>query len=170
MAKRQWLMKSEPSVYSIDDLKRDKTTLWEGVRNYQARNFMMNDMQIGDEVVFYHSNAEPAAAVGIAKVSGAAVADPTQFDSKSDYHDPKASKEKPIWYCVEVRFVSAFKRPVSLIELRAEKSLTKMALLQKGQRLSILPLTTAEFETIQKLGEASQDSNAGAGRLAANAR
>ena len=97
-------MKSEPTTYSIDHLKKDKKTIWDGVRNYQARNFMMQDMKVGDTVLFYHSNAEPPGVSGVAKISKAAIPDPTQFDKKSKYFDPKATKEKPRWFCVEIAF------------------------------------------------------------------
>lgn len=152
MPKRYWLMKSEPSSFSIDDLKRKKTTLWDGVRNYQARNFMTNEMKLGDEVLFYHSNADPPAAVGVMTVSGAAQPDPTQFDSEDSHHDPKATPGKPIWYGVTVKFKSKFARPVSLPEMRSQKGLQKMVLLQKGSRLSIQPVTEKEFEIVSELG------------------
>ena len=145
---RYWLMKSEPDVFSIDDLAKQKSTLWEGVRNYQARNFMMNDMQVGDEVLFYHSSAEPPGVAGVAQIVGAAVPDPTQFDKKSEYYDPKASKDKPIWNCVKVGFKSKFSQLLPLEELRSEKSLAQMQLLKKGQRLSIQPVTTQEFARV----------------------
>lgn len=146
-------MKSEPDVYSIDHLKKDGTTLWSGVRNYQARNFMMKDMQVGDWVLFYHSNAEPPGVAGLAKVSKPAQPDPTQFDKKSEYFDPKASKEKPNWFCVQVQYAAKFKNFISLETLRSEKSLQSMLVLKKGQRLSIQPVTESEFETLKKLGE-----------------
>ncbi len=152
MAKKYWLMKSEPEVFSISHLKKDGATLWTGVRNYQARNFMMKDMQVGDLVLFYHSNAEPPGIAGIAQVSKAAQPDPTQFDKKSDLFDPKATKEKPNWFCVEVKFVSVFKNFISLDALRSEKSLATMLVLKKGQRLSIQPVTDQEFEVVQKIG------------------
>jgi len=147
-----WLMKSEPDVYSIETLKKDKTTWWEGVRNYQARNFMMKDMKVGDLVLFYHSNAEPPGVAGIAKVSHAAEPDKSQFDKKSDYFDPKATKDKPNWFCVQVEYVNEFKHVVSLDALRGEKSLTEMLVLKRGQRLSVQPVDKKHFETIQKLG------------------
>ena len=109
MKKNYWLMKSEPNTYSIDDLKKDAKTIWDGVRNYQARNFMMRDMQVGDTVLFYHSSADPSGVSGIAKVSRKALPDPTQFDKKSKYYDPKSTKEKPRWYCVEVSYQEKFK-------------------------------------------------------------
>lgn len=152
-AKKYWLMKSEPDAYSIEDLKKDKTSLWDGVRNYQARNFMMNEMQVGDEVLFYHSNAKPPGAVGLATVSKEAVPDPSALDPKSEYYAPKASIEKPIWYCVEVKFKKAFDRIVSLQEIREEPKLKDMLLIKKGQRLSIQPLTKSEYEHICKMSE-----------------
>ena len=152
MAKRYWLMKSEPGAFSIDDLKRQKTTLWDGVRNYQARNFMMNEMKLEDEVIFYHSNAEPPAAVGVMTVTGAAEPDPTQFDSEDSHYDPKATPGRPIWYGVRVKFKSKFARPVSLQEMRDHRALQKMVLLQKGSRLSIQPVTEKEFQVICELG------------------
>lgn len=148
MAKKYWLMKSEPSVFSIEDLQKSSPTLWEGVRNYQARNFMMNEMNAGDEVLFYHSNAEPTGVAGVAVVSGKAVPDPTALDKKSEYFDPKASKEKPIWFCVEVKFEKKFKSVIALEELRKNKKLAKMPLLQKGQRLSVQPVSEAEFKEV----------------------
>jgi predicted RNA-binding protein with PUA-like domain len=145
-------MKSEPSAYSIDDLKRDKSTLWEGVRNYQARNIMMNEMKTGDEVLFYHSSAEPPVAVGVAEVSGVAEPDPTQFDASDCHYDPKAAPSKPIWYCVRVKFKQKFAREVPLAELRSRKELQKMMLLQKGSRLSVQPVTEKEFKVVCDLG------------------
>lgn len=149
---KYWLMKSEPDVFSIDHLKKDGSTLWTGVRNYQARNFMMKDMQLGDLVLFYHSNAEPSGVAGLAEVSKLAEPDPSQFDKKSEYFDPKASKEKPTWFCVQVKFVSKFKHFISLDELRSQKSLSEMLVLKKGQRLSIQPVSPQEFETVKKMG------------------
>ncbi len=150
--KRFWLMKSEPEVFSIDDLKRDKTTLWDGVRNYQARNFMMNDMKVGDEVLFYHSNAEPPGIAGLATVHKPAVPDPSQLDVQSDYYDEKATPEKPRWFCVEVKYKKHFKNYVSIDEIRKTKGLEKMLLLQRGQRLSIQPVTEKEFRKICEMG------------------
>ena len=149
---KYWLMKSEPEVYSIDHLSKDTTTWWEGVRNYQARNFMMKDMAVGDEVLFYHSNAEPPGIAGLAKVSSKAQPDPTQFDKKSEYFDPKATLKNPRWLCVEVQFVKKFKNLVSLSEVKKTQALDKMLLIQKGSRLSIQPVTATEFELIKKMG------------------
>lgn len=148
---KYWLMKSEPDVFSIDDLAKAQSSLWDGVRNYQARNFMMKDMQIGDRVLFYHSNAEPPGVAGIAEVVGLAEPDPSQFDKKSKYYEPRATKEKPVWYCVRMGFVEKFRRLVSLNELREEPALKDMLVLKKGQRLSIQPVTPKEFECVLQL-------------------
>ena len=146
-----WLMKSEPDAYSIDQLQKDKKTLWEGVRNYQARNFMTQTMQVGDQVLFYHSNTNPPSVVGLAQISKPAVADPTAFDPKSDYYEPKATPERPIWECVEVAFVEKFPTPLSLHDIKEDPKLKDMLLIRKGQRLSIQPVTKAEFTHILKL-------------------
>ena len=151
--KRYWLMKSEPEAFSIDDLKSEKKTLWDGIRNYQARNFMMNDMQVGDLVLFYHSNAKPPGVAGIAEVSGPAVADITARDPKSRYYDAKSSDEKPIWHCVEVRFKKKLNKLVSLDELKDEKSLKEMLVIKRGMRLSIQPVKENEFLKVCKMGE-----------------
>ncbi|MES2768306.1 MAG: EVE domain-containing protein [Bdellovibrionota bacterium] len=148
---KYWLMKSEPDVFSIDNLEKSKTTLWEGVRNYQARNFMMKDMALGDQVLFYHSNAEPPGIAGIAEVSKLPLPDPLQFDKKSEYFDPKATKEKPIWYCVEVKFKKKFKNLFSLSEIKNDKNLKNMIVIQKGSRLSINPVDKKDFEYIVKM-------------------
>ncbi|HAG90744.1 MAG TPA: EVE domain-containing protein, partial [Bdellovibrionales bacterium] len=120
--------------------------------NYQARNFMMNDMKVGDLVLFYHSNAKPPGVAGVAVISKEAVPDVTAQDEKSKYYDPKAAPEKPIWFCVEVKFKSKFKNFVSLDELRDQKALKEMLVLKRGQRLSIQPVTAKEFDTVVKLG------------------
>ncbi len=148
MAKNTWLMKSEPDAFSIDDLKKQKTSLWDGVRNYQARNFMMNDMKKGDAILFYHSRVDPIGIAGIAKVTKTAVPDPTQFNKKSKYFEKRATKEKPVWYCVEVGFVRKFKRTITLQELKENPKLSNMRVIQKGQRLSIQPVTESEYKTI----------------------
>jgi predicted RNA-binding protein with PUA-like domain len=157
MPKRYWLMKSEPTSYSIDDLKRDKSTLWEGVRNYQARN-LMKEMSVGDDVLFYHSSAEPPGVAGIAQVSGGAEPDPTQFDAGDSHYDPKASPADPIWHCVRVKFKEKFVREVALPELREQKALQNMVLLRKGSRLSVQPVTEKEFKLVCKLGSAKATS------------
>jgi predicted RNA-binding protein with PUA-like domain len=149
---KYWLMKSEPDVFSLAQLKKDKTTWWEGVRNYQARNFMMKDMQVGDLVLFYHSNATPPGVAGIAKISHAAEPDKAQFDKKSEYFDPKATKEKPIWFCVQVQYDADLKNYVSLADLREAKGLEDMLVLAKGSRLSVQPVDKKHFDIVKKLG------------------
>ncbi len=148
-----WLMKSEPASYSIEQLSKDKTTWWEGVRNYQARNFMMKDMKEGDLVLFYHSNAEPSGVAGIAKISHAAQPDKTQFDKKSEYYDERATKEKPQWFCVQVEYVEKFKHVVSLADLRGQSSLANMLVLKKGSRLSVQPVEKKHFDIVKKLAK-----------------
>ena len=145
-----WLAKSEPDVFSIDDLKNKKKALWDGVRNYQARNFLM-EMNVDDLLLFYHSNANPIGIAGIGKVSKKAVPDPSQFDSKSEYYDPKATKEKPRWFCPEISFVEKFKEIITLDQIKAEKTLQSMKLVQKGNRLSVMPVTEKEFKIISNL-------------------
>ncbi|MCX7798104.1 MAG: EVE domain-containing protein [Melioribacter sp.] len=152
---KYWLMKSEPSVFSIDDLAKSKnqTTYWDGVRNYQARNYMRDEMKVGDKVIFYHSNAEPPAAVGICEVVKEAYPDFTAFDPKSKYYDPKSKKENPTWYMVDIKLVEKFNRPVSLEEIKKNPKLKNMKLVQRGNRLSVMPLTKNEFEEIVKMGK-----------------
>ena len=145
--KKYWLMKSEPDVYSIDDFAKDGKTNWDGVRNFKARNYMRS-MAVGDGVFFYHSNADPKAIVGIARVSKEAHPDVTQFDKNSDYYEPKATKEKPYWSMVEIQFVRKLDEPQSLEKLRGVKDLQGMALLKKGQRLSVQPVSEDEWRTI----------------------
>ena len=148
---RYWLMKSEPNSYSIQNLQKDKKAFWDGVRNYQARNFMMRDMKKGDKVLFYHSNCHPPGVTGLALVCEEAKADPTALDKKSQYYDPKSTKEKPRWFAVTVKFVATFKTLVSIERMRQEKNLRNMILLKKGQRLSILPVTQKEYQHIVKM-------------------
>ena len=124
MGKRYWLMKTEPGTYSIEDLKKDKKTIWDGVRNYQARNIMMNDMQVGDEVLFYHSNAKPPGVAGLAKITKSAAPDPTAQEKKSKYYDPKATPEKPIWFCVEVGYQKGFDMSLMVLTMGQETSLS----------------------------------------------
>ena len=147
-----WLLKCEPEVYSIADLARDGKTGWDGVRNYQVRNFMRDTMKPGDLGVFYHSNADPSGAAGILEIRRTALADPTQFDPGSDGHDPKSDPKAPTWLMCEVGFVEAFRGVIPLEQLRAEKALAGMQILQRGNRLSITPLTEAEFTHIRRLG------------------
>jgi len=147
---RYWLMKSEPEDYSIDDLERDGRAGWTGVRNYQARNFMRDQMSIGDQALFYHSSCAEPGIVGICEVSRPAYPDATQFDRKSKYFDPKSSRDAPRWLHVEVKFVRRT-RLVSLAELRGEPALAHMRILQRGNRLSITPVDPAEWKHILKL-------------------
>ena len=147
-----WLIKSEPDVFSIHDLAKakKKTTHWEGVRNYQARNFL-RAMKKGDLAIFYHSNADPSAVAGIVEVVREAYPDASAWDPRSAYHDPKASPENPVWSMVDVKLIEIFSREVPLDELRGVKSLAGMELLRRGSRLSVHPVTPAEFRTIQSL-------------------
>lgn len=153
MGRRHWLMKSEPEAFSIDDLEGAKaqTTFWDGIRNYQARNLLRDEIKAGDLVLFYHSNANPSAVVGTAEVIGQAKPDPTQWDAKSDKHDPASTRENPRWYGVDLRFHGRFKRPVSLEEIKNTKGLEEMVLVKRS-RLSVQPVTEAEFKLIVKLG------------------
>ena len=155
MAKQYWLMKSEPDVFGIDDLKnsKDQETTWDGVRNYQARNFMRDDMKKGDLVLFYHSNAKPPGVAGVAVVSKESHPDHTAFDKKSKYFDPKSDPDNPRWMMVNVKFKKKFKNLVSLETLKEQSELKEMKLIQKGNRLSILPLTKDEFDFIQELSK-----------------
>ena len=149
-----WLCKTEPDVYSIDDLRRDTVTGWEGVRNYQARNFMRDGMAPGDRVLVYHSNVDPAGVAGVAEVSGPARPDPTQFDPRSEYHDPGSSRDDPRWVMRDLRFAERFPEVVSLDRLRACKALAGMVALRRGNRLSVTPVTAAEFAAVLRLARA----------------
>jgi predicted RNA-binding protein with PUA-like domain len=153
--KNYWLMKSEASCYSIDDLHHDKKTAWTGVRNYQARNFMRT-MQLGDEVLFYHSNGtptEPTGVYGIARVSARAHHDETQFDPSDDHYDPKATQDYPIWECVDIQFLKKFHHPVTLSEIKFEPKLAGMMVTQIGSRLSVQPVSEKHFKEIIKMSE-----------------
>ena len=154
MATKYWLMKSEPDVFSIDDLAKSKnqTTYWDGVRNYQARNFIRDEMKIGDKVIFYHSNSKPPAAVGICEIVKEAYPDFTAFDPESPHYDPKSKKDNPAWMMVDVKLVMKFKNFVSIDIMRQNKKLKKMQLLQRGNRLSVMPITKEEFDEIVKMG------------------
>ncbi len=146
-----WLMKSEPDVFSIDDLKTKKKSGWDGVRNYQARNYMRDDMKLGDMVLFYHSSCDVPGVAGLARVCKTSHPDPAQFDVKSDYYDPKATKDIPRWFMVEVEYVEKFDEVITLANLKASKELEKMPFVQKGSRLSINPVSEKEFKHILKL-------------------
>src|SRR6187402_3224700 len=134
---RYWLMKCEPAAYTIDDLKRDKVTSWEGVRNYQARNFMRDRMQVGDPVLFYASNAEPSGVTGLAKIARAGYPDTYAFKPGHKYYDPDSDKGEPVWYMVDLEFVEAFKDVVSLETLKNTKGLEQMVVTRKGSRVSV---------------------------------
>jgi predicted RNA-binding protein with PUA-like domain len=149
---RYWLMKSEPDEFSIDDLAKapKQTTPWFGVRNYQARNFMRDEMRVGDRAFFYHSSCPEPGIAGIVEISRLAYPDATQFDPKSEYYDPKSTREAPRWVNVDVKLVKKT-RLVGVPELRAARGLEDMVTLRRGNRLSITPLTAAEWKTIEKL-------------------
>ena len=151
--KRYWLMKSEPDAFSIDDLERVGVEPWNGVRNYQARNFMRDGMQVGDGVLFYHSNCAVPGIAGIAKVASRAYPDPTQFDKKSDYHDPKSTPEEPRWMLVDVAFDRKLKRTIALDEIKrhADALGEGFALTSRGSRLSVMPVTAAQWKFLLSL-------------------
>ena len=151
-AKRIWLMKSEPNTYSYDDLVRDKSTLWDGVRNYQARNLMRDEIKKGDEVLFYHSNANPPGVAGLAVIAREAYPDPTQFNPKSKYFDSKSTAQNPRWVVVDLKPKKRLKQFVSLPQLRDNPRLDGMVLLRRGSRLSVQPVTPAEFREILSMG------------------
>ena len=146
-----WLMKSEEEEYSIDDLKRDKKVAWFGVRNYQARNYMRDNMKIGDLVLFYHSNGKPSGIAGIGKVDSLPYPDETQFDTKGAYYYKRATRQAPVWMLVDISFIKKCKEFIPLDELRNHEALKEMTLLKKGSRLSITPVTKKEFGYIEAL-------------------
>lgn len=152
-AKKYWLLKTEPNAYSIQDLagEPDQTTYWDGVRNYQARNFLRDEMQVGDRVLFYHSNADPTAVVGTAVVVRAAYPDHTAFDRHDAHFDPKSAADNPRWFMVDIKLDVIFDQPIPLADLREVKALKDMELLRKGSRLSVQPVRKKEFDTIVKL-------------------
>ncbi|GAC1498052.1 MAG: EVE domain-containing protein [Vulcanimicrobiaceae bacterium] len=147
---RYWLFKSEPHAYGFDDLRRDGTTPWSGVRNFQARNHML-EMRVGDRGLFYHSSIAEPAAVGICEVVREAHTDETAFERGGEYFDPRSKRENPTWQNVDVRYVQALPRPVTLAEMRAEPRLVGMALLRRGQRLSVQPVMPHEWNIILAL-------------------
>ncbi len=146
-----WLMKSEPSVYSIDDLARDGKTPWTGVRNYQARNFMRDAMRVGDRVFFYHSSADPAGIAGLARVASGPYPDPTQFDARNEYFEPRAKRNAPVWVLVDIAFDQKIEPLVTLEQIRAEPALAGMLLLKRGQRLSIQPVEPVHARILLRL-------------------
>ncbi len=155
-----WLVKSEGNCYSIDDLKRDKRTSWEGIRNFQARNFMKDGMKKGDPVLFYHSMSDPTGVYGVAKVVSEAHIDESALDPKDEHYDVKAVKyekegKDALWSCVDLEFVKKFARPVSLDEMKRERDLHGILVLRKGQRLSVMPVEEKHFKKIEEMGKAS---------------
>lgn len=148
-----WLMKSEPEAFSVDDLKNcpNETDFWDGVRNYQARNFMRDQMKVGDQVFFYHSNCKVPGIVGLMEVSSEPYADDTALDPDSKYYDPKHTQEKPRWFAVDVTFKEKFDKVISLEQLKANPALSEMALVRKGNRLSVMPVAKEAFEEIMKM-------------------
>ena len=148
---RSWLMKSEPDTYPYDQLEKEGRTMWDGVRNYQARNFMRDDMRVGDEVLFYHSSTKVPGVVGVARVASEPYPDPTQFDAKSDYYDPKATEDEPRWYLVDIEPVERLPRLVSLEEMKADPELEGMTLLRRGNRLSVMPVEPEQVERVRQL-------------------
>jgi predicted RNA-binding protein with PUA-like domain len=150
---KYWLLKSEPTSFSWDDLWKSpkRTTRWDGVRNFQARNYLRDDMHVGDLAFFYHSSADPTAIVGIAEVVKAGYPDETAFDPSDDHHDPKSKRDAPLWYSIDIRAKEPAKKPMTLAELRQQKGLAHMVLLQKGSRLSVQPVSEAEWKLIYRL-------------------
>jgi predicted RNA-binding protein with PUA-like domain len=150
---RYWLFKSEPSAFSFDDLRASpkRTTPWDGVRNYQARNLLRDEVAVGDGVLFYHSSCDPPHVAGIARVVRGGYPDPLQFDPTSRYHDPASTVDEPRWICVDVRAVKALTAPLPLAALRESAALADMLLLQRGQRLSVQPVTAAEWRAVLAL-------------------
>jgi predicted RNA-binding protein with PUA-like domain len=149
---KYWLMKCEPAAYTIDDLERDGTTSWEGVRNFQARNFIRDEMRPGDKVLFYASNADPSGVTGLATIDREAYPDRFATKKGHKYHDPKSTADHPIWYMVDIRFAEKFPAIVPLETLKETPGLEKMMVTQKGSRLSIQPVTKAEYDIVVKLG------------------
>ncbi len=148
-----WLMKSEPDVYGINQLKDEGETLWDGIRNYQARNFMRS-MQIGDKAFFYHSNCTPPGIVGLMEIINVKLTDPTQFDTNSKYFDPKSSKDSPRWDCVKLKYIGKFNRIFTLQELKDAYTSEEISVVKRGNRLSIMPIPEKiALDLINKLGE-----------------
>ena len=153
MAAKYWLVKSEPSAYSIDDLMHDKITHWDGVRNYQARNYMRDEMKLGDKVLFYHSNAEPIAVVGVCEVAKEGYPDFSAFDPEDKHFDPKSKIDSPTWIMVDIKIIEKFIRPVALDEIKGNSKLQNMKLVQRGNRLTVMPIDKNEFNEIMKLSK-----------------
>lgn len=153
MAVKYWLMKSEPNAYSIDDLVKDKKTHWDGVRNYQARNFMRDEMKKGDKVLFYHSNAKPTAVVGVCEIAKEGYPDFTAFDPEDKHFDPKSKEDKPTWIMVDIKIKNKLARPVTLEEIKENSKLQNMRLVQRGNRLSVMPTEKTEFDEIIRMSK-----------------
>jgi predicted RNA-binding protein with PUA-like domain len=153
-ASRQWLLKSEPETYSIDDLARDGRTAWDGVRNYTARNILRDEMQVGDLCLFYHSSAEPTGVAGICRVASKAYPDPSQFDRKSDYHDPGSPPDDPRWWLVDVEMVEKLDALVTLERLKKDRALDGMMVVKRGMRLSVQPVEAKHFRRILRMAKA----------------
>lgn len=153
MPRRFWLMKVEPAALTLDQLRQQGTTSWEGVRNYQARNYLRDDFQVGDGVLFYQSSADPSGITGLAEVARTGYPDHFAQQKGHDYFDPKATPENPIWYMVDIKFVEKFPRVITLAELKQTRGLEDMLVTRKGQRLSIMPVTPAEYEIVRKLAK-----------------
>jgi len=150
-ARRYWLLKSEPEAYSIDDLVRDGRTYWDGVRNYQARNFLRDDMAVGDGVLFYHSNTDPLAIVGTAKIVRTGYPDHTAFDPGDHHYDPKSDPDNPAWYMVDIELVKKFPEALTRESLRDDQTTAGMMVLARGSRLSVQPVTEAEWQAVHRL-------------------
>lgn len=152
--RRYWLLKTEPGCFSYEDLLAcpDKTAYWDGVRNYQARNFLRDDVRVGDGVLFYYSNAEPSGVVGTATVVRAGYPDHTALDPAEEHYDPKSTRENPIWYMVDIKADERFRNFLALGDLRHVPALEKMELLRKGSRLSVMPVSAAEWKTVRAMG------------------
>lgn len=155
MNKKYWLVKSEPDVFSIDDLQKSpkQTTYWDGVRNYQARNTLRDEMKKGDVVLFYHSNTEPLAIVGVCEVVKEGYPDFTAFDPDNDHFDPKSKSDNPAWFMVDIKFLNKFNKPVTLEIIKSYPKLQNMKLIQRGNRLSVMPVTKEEFDEIIRLSK-----------------
>jgi predicted RNA-binding protein with PUA-like domain len=153
MPKKYWLMKCEPEAYTIERLEKDGVCGWEGVRNYQARNFMRDQMQAGDGVLFYASNADPSGVTGLAEIARAGYPDPFAFQKGHHYYDPASKPDKPAWYTVDLKFVARFPGIVPLDQLKETPGLEDMMVIRKGARLSVQPVTKAEYDIVAKLGK-----------------
>lgn len=156
--KKHWLIKSEPGVYSIEDLARDGSTEWWGVRNYKARNYMRYEMRPGEPILFYHSNTDPLGVYGIAEVASDAHPDSKQFEAGHPYHDPASDPDDPRWWCIDVRHVATFGHPVTRDSMKSAPGLSDMKVLARGMRLSVMPVTLEEFETVRRLAASSSAS------------